>query len=129
MKNNGQGGSSKRGPKAMARNAAIDKFFARNPAGPTTAKLPGVGMRLRYLGTRFGMGSERNLLRYADPGDIATVVAKHAAIPGTGILLRRTSDGDPLYDTGIPAWIVAQFENGLRVAVDAESLSTWESMQ
>lgn len=91
--------------------------------------LPGVGTRLRYLGTRFGRGPSPEALLYANAGDVARVIKEHGAIPGTGILLRRGSDGDPVYDTGIPAWRVAQFENGLCVALVAESLDGWEVLR
>ena len=68
--------------------------------------LPRIGVRLRYLGNRFALGPSPTTLLHAEAGDIATVVAKRAAISGTGVLLWQSEDGERLYDTGIPAWII-----------------------
>jgi len=42
-------------------------------------------------------------------------------------VITTTYEGEPIYDQGLPAYVVVQFANGLRHAIDARGLGkSWQ---
>ena len=92
----------------------------------TKTRMLNIGDKVQYHGNTWGRGPSADRILYCHDGDIAEVVEFHEAVRGTGLTVAYDSEGEPIKDTGWPAYVVVRLANGLTAAIEGVHLQTGE---